>query len=434
VTHICGQLFGADGLAIATISVTVGQLVFCEIVPKSLAVSNAYVYAKTTLPFFNALSWFVYPVCRNLSLGMASLLRCFGVSIDASKTAYVSEQELDLMLRDASRAGILETEEGKMIKSVRELDTRRASDIMIPLVDMVCINAMHPISVLQEVFSKTQYSRLPVYQDRFDNIVGIVSMKALLRKVRSLETVDWETVKVLDILDEAKFVPETMTVLNLLQFLKERSIAICVDEYGGTAGMVTLEDVLEEIVGDIYDPDVEPTNPRYINSSDEITELSEGHFTMKATTSMDDVNLAFGVELPDGNYNSIGGFMADVSDRIPNEGDAVMVRTAKMVLQFTAAEVDLRKVVRVEANKELLEKGVDEWWEKENDGDLARVVEVKALADADEASSEAAKVAEDAAAEASSQAPEARESSSQHLTQAPQAMEEASQQKEDGNI
>mmetsp|Transcript_105027 Transcript_105027/g.208801 ORF Transcript_105027/g.208801 Transcript_105027/m.208801 type:complete len:655 (-) Transcript_105027:143-2107(-) len=406
VTHICGQLFGARGLAIATLSVTVGQLVLCEILPKSLAVSNAYAFARLTLPFFNSLSWFVYPVCRNLSMSLAWLLRCCGISIDASKTAYVSEQELDLMLKDALRAGVLETEEGKMISRVRNLDTSRASDIMIPLVDMVCINAEQPISVLQNVLSSTQYSRLPVYQDRFDNIVGIVSIKALLRKVRSLETLEWETVKILDILDEAHFVPETMTVLNLLQFLKERSIAVCVDEYGGTAGLVTLEDALEEIVGEIYDPDVEPTNPRHMNSGDEIVELQEGRFSMKASTSIDDVNWAFRFELPEGNYNSIGGFMADVSDRIPSEGDAVMVRTAEMVVQFIAAEVDLRKVVRVEANREWVRSGSEDGRANEgsdiskedgynDDGDLARVVEVKVLALCDEASSQTSETTED---------------------------------------
>lgn len=153
--------------------------------------------------------------------------------------------------------------------------------------------------------------------------------------------------------------------------------------------MVTLEDVLEEIVGEIYDPDVEPTNPRHNDGSDEITELDDGRFTMKATTSIDDVNLAFGVELPDGSYNSIGGFLADVSDRIPNEGDAVMVRTSKMVLQFIAAEVDLRKVVRIEANRELLASkspdgsastGESQEAASDYEGDLARVVEVKVLA------------------------------------------------------
>jgi len=336
------------------------------------------------------------------------------------------------MLKDALRAGVLETEEGKMISRVRNLDTSRASDIMIPLVDMVCINAEQPISVLQNVLSSTQYSRLPVYQDRFDNIVGVVSIKALLRKVRSLETLEWETVKILDILDEAHFVPETMTVLNLLQFLKERSIAVCVDEYGGTAGLVTLEDVLEEIVGEIYDPDVESTNPRHINGGDEIIELNEGHFSMKASTSIDDVNLAFGLELPEGSYNSIGGFMADVSDRIPNEGDNVMVRTANMVLQFTATEVELRKVVRVEADREWVcsdsngcSEGPDESEDDgyHYDGDLARVIEVKAMAVCDMGNDTepddqgevqapvTAEIALSDAKEASSQAPDATEAS-----------------------
>lgn len=351
VTEICSQLFGGKGLAIATMSVSVLQLILCEIVPKGIAVCNAYEFASITLPWYFRISKVVYPVGRQLNSAVESFLRMFGISIDASKTPYVSEEELDLMLASAMQTGILETEEGKMISSVRELDTKRVSDIMVPLVDMICIDTTDSIAQLHEDFCQTQYSRLPVYKDRFDNVVGIVSMKTLLRKVRSLEVCEWEKLSVEDLYDRPFFVPETMTVLNLLQALKERPIAVCVDEYGGTTGLVTLEDVLEEIVGEIYDPDVEHHKARGKRRNVQIEDLGGGKYSMSASTDIDDVNAVLGVELPEGNYNSIGGFMADAADRIPQEGEVVLVRTPNISVLFEAVEVEERKVVRIVAER-----------------------------------------------------------------------------------
>jgi len=384
VTEICAQLFGGSGLAIATMSVSVLQLIFCEIVPKGVAVCNAYEFASLTLPIYYWISSFVYPIGRQLNLLVENLLRLLGISIDASKTPYISEEELDLMLQSAMRTGILETEEGKMISSVRELDTKRVNDIMVPLVDMICINTSESLSGLHEVFSQTQYSRLPVYKDRFDNVVGIVSMKTLLRKVRFLEKGDWETLTVDEICDRPFFVPETMTVLNLLQYLKERPIAVCVDEYGGTTGLVTLEDVLEEIVGEIYDPDVDTHKQRGKRRSDQIQDLGDGCFAMTAATDIDDVSMGLGVALPEGNYNSIGGFMADVADRIPLEGEVVLVRTSRMNVRFEAMEVDERKVVRIQAQRIMLDEdgplarssGEDSSEAEDEDISLARVLAV----------------------------------------------------------
>jgi len=378
VTEICSQLFGGKGLAIATMSVSILQLILCEIVPKGIAVCNAYEFASITLPAFYRVSGVVYPVGRQLNHAVESVLRIFGVSIDASKTPYVSEEELDLMLQSAMQTGILETEEGKMISSVRELDSKRVNDIMVPLVDMICIDTSESIAQLHEAFSQTQYSRLPVYTDRFDNVVGVVSMKTLLRKVRTMEKADWESLTVVDLVDRPFFVPETMTVLNLLQYLKERPIAVCVDEYGGTTGLVTLEDVLEEIVGEIYDPDVDQHKHCGRNRRNvQIEDLGDGEFSMSAATAIDDVSAVLGVELPEGNYNSIGGFMADVVDSIPQQGEVVLVRTPNMTIQFEATEVEERKVVRIVAKKLMGENGSDGDSDKEGEQDrLDRVLEV----------------------------------------------------------
>lgn len=395
VTDICAQLLGPAGLPVAAVSVTLLQLVLCEIIPKSMAVSNAFGFAKAALPTFYVISTIVYPIGRRINRLVELLLSCFGVSVDASKTPFVSEDELDLILESAVRRGILETEEGRMISSVRDLDNKRVKDIMIPLVDMTCVDADEPISTLQEMFSTLQHSRIPVYRGRFDRIIGQVSMKALLKSVRQSHCADnaWETVAVGDICDAPFFVPETMSLLHLLQDLKEKPLAICVDEYGGTTGMVSLENVLEEIVGEIYDPDVErtPSQDRLRKRrSTMIASVGNGVFVMSGAAEIRDVSEEIGFEPPEGDYNSIGGLLVDVIDRIPLCGEGVVVRTQSRKIRFEVTEVvDERKVGTIRAVVERLnsectgvahsdgatpESGAEE---DDEDGSLERVLDIE---------------------------------------------------------
>lgn len=380
VTDLCGQLFGQRGLLLATTGVTVFQLILCEIIPKAVAVSNAYAFSMATLPLFYTLSSVVYPLGRRLNWFVEGVLRIiFGVSVDASKTPYVSEDELDLILKTAMRNGIFETEEGKMIDSVRNLDGQRVKDIMVPLVDMICVDAAYPLSSLHQLFISRQYSRIPVYTNRFDNITGVVSMKTLLKHVRNADTGQkdlWDKLTVGEICDEPFFVPETMSLLTLLQCLKERTIAVCVDEYGGTTGLVTLEDVLEEIVGDIYDPDVDKDKQEH-RASNKIENLGEGVYLMAGSTDTEEVSDELGLELPEGDYNSIGGFLCVSVDRVPVVGEAVVVFTMNATVRFEVVECDARKVVKVKAMyQRQTDAEEDEQEEHEDDTASPRVLQV----------------------------------------------------------
>merc|ERR1719433_1077228 len=163
-------------------------------------------------------------------------------------------------------------------------------------------------------------------------------MKALVRKVRNMGRENWEAVKTVDICDAPFFVPETMTVSTLLKFLKEKTMAVCVDEYGGTTGLVTLEDVLEEIVGEIYDPDDEKDEKeREVNRS-KIQELGDGLFLMSATAEIDDVSAVLGIKIPPGDYNSVGGFVCNAMDHIPPVGEAVVAETTRQSVRFEVRE------------------------------------------------------------------------------------------------
>lgn len=392
VTDVCGQLFGPSGLAIATISVTIAQLIMCEIIPKSMAVSNPYGVAKATLPLFYAISTVVYPLGRRINWIVEFVLHLFGVSIEAGKTPLVSEEELDLILNTAIKSGIVEVEEGKIISSLRDLDGKKGKDIMVPLVDMVCIDKSAPIAALCDVFTADQYNRLPVYEDRFDNIVGVVSMKTLLKHLRRQSQATqgevggksvWEALTVDMICDAPFFVPETMSLLNLLQCLKEKMLAVCVDEYGGTTGLVTLEDVLEKIVGEIWDPDVEKDkllSRRRIRRSNQVECMGEGCWIISAAADIDDVDDELGIELPEGDYNSLGGFFSTVADRIPTLGEAMIVRTASNQIRFEVVIVEDRKIVSIKATKTPLDPEASKNHDADNeDNELARVLEVKML-------------------------------------------------------
>jgi len=384
ITQICGQLFGPKGLGIATASATVGQLVFCEIIPKSVAVSHPYLFANAALPTFYVISYFLYPISKIVNRFVELLLRCVRISVDASKTPFVSEQELDLIFQSAMRTGVVEPEEGEMIRSVRNLDNQKVKDVMTPLVDIVGIEAMEPISQLHRLCLDTQHSRVPVYSKRFDSIVGVVSTKALLRHVSSFGDVG-EELKVEEIMDKPFFVPETMSCLNLLQQLKERTLAICVDEYGGTTGLATLEDVLEEIVGDIYDPDDRQDKRERTKSRSAIDDLGNGLYTMSGAADLTDVSEGLGLELPEGDYNSIGGFLCDIIDGIPSAGEAVIVSTAREAVRFEVTEVDERKIVRIDAQRQRLgmegdadsADGTEKRNENDEEADRVRVLDVR---------------------------------------------------------
>ncbi|CAE8587932.1 unnamed protein product, partial [Polarella glacialis] len=219
-------------------------------------------------------------------------------------------------------------------------------------VDMICIEGSESIAKLHKLILDTQYSRIPVYNTRFDNIIGAVSMKMLLKYVSKLDGttgIEFESLSVDQIMEKPVFVPETMSLLNALKLLKERTLAICVDEYGGTTGLVTLEDCLEEIVGEIYDPDEEKDQVERARNLSQIQETAPGRFSMMGVADIDDVEEVLCITLPEGDYNSIGGFVCSVIDRIPVAGEAVIVQTERGTIRFEVVEVDDRKVLRLES-------------------------------------------------------------------------------------
>ncbi|CAM9554713.1 unnamed protein product, partial [Ectocarpus fasciculatus] len=250
-TNLAIQMFGSAGLAYATAALTVTTLFFGELLPKALGVNNAEVVARRVLPIIIVLSVVLNPVAKTFTLISTLMLSMLGFK--STETGRVSEEELRLIVTGAKMSGGIESQEGMMIEGVLDLQDTKISEIMRPRVEVVAIEANSTMMDLYMLHQETKYSRIPVYSGEIDRISGVVLSKELLDFVQEPEKLS--SVLVADETESTYFVPETMSVWNVLEEMRRRRLhmAIVVDEYGGTAGVVTLEDILEEVVGEIYD-------------------------------------------------------------------------------------------------------------------------------------------------------------------------------------
>lgn len=256
-TSALGSVFGSHprSLACAGAGLAAVTIFFGELLPKTLGVYSAEPIARAALPHLTRLAYVIAPVGKAFSFAVKTMITPFGWKYEdeAATASVVSEAEVRLLVSAAGQSGSIGTRESTMVESVLDLQDTKVSEIMTPRVEVVGIDKDAPISEAFEVLSTTKYSRLPVYASDVDNVTAVVLSKSLIRTPYFAET---PNVVVEDLsLEPTYFVPESMSVWSALEAMKRRRchLAIVVDEYGGTAGIVTLEDILEEIVGEIYD-------------------------------------------------------------------------------------------------------------------------------------------------------------------------------------
>lgn len=344
VTELATLAFGSLGVGVATGLMTFLILFFGEITPKSLAVHHAVSVAKVAAWPIYILSVLLYPVGRFFSLASGLLLRTLG--LEPRNVSLVSEEELRLILAGAEEAGTIEAQEEEMIHSILELEETPVREIMTPRVEMVAIEAEATLEDFLHLFREHRYSRVPVYRESVDHIVGVAYAKDLL-DYPCEEDLRGRTVA--SIAHPPYFVPENMDAWNLLRELKRRKVhmAIVVDEFGGTAGLVTMEDVMEEIVGEIYDETDEPEDAA-------IKRLPDGSLSIQAQTPIDEVSEALGVELPEGEYDTLSGFLYEQFGRIPSVGESVEWQGFRFVVESGSQ----RRIERVRVER-LVEHGED---------------------------------------------------------------------------
>lgn len=309
LTTALAYSLGGAMVSIATGILTVAILIFGEITPKNAATINSSKLSLAYIPIIKVFMTVMTPVIvivNLLSRGVMFLLR-----IDPNaKSNAMTEDELRTIVDVSHEDGVIESEEKEMIYNVFDLGDARAKDVMVPRVHVTFADVNSTYHELLEIFKEDKYTRLPVYEDTTDNVIGTINMKDLLLFENR------EHFHVRDILREAYFTYEYKNISELLVEMRDASfnIAIVLDEYGETAGLITLEDILEEIVGEIHDEYDE-------NEENFVQKVNDLEYIVEGSLSLDDLNDRLDLELESEDYDSLGGFIIQHLDRLPEVGD-----------------------------------------------------------------------------------------------------------------
>ncbi|MET0627400.1 MAG: hemolysin family protein [Acidimicrobiia bacterium] len=322
---------GTLGVVIGIVLQIVLFFVVGEVAPKTYAVQNTERAALSATPLLWFLSNFV-PL-RALSRGLIGVANVVLPGKGLKQGPFVTEEEIRTMADVAADEEVIEREERKLIHSIFEFGDTVVREAMLPRPDMVAVEADETIEAAIDRAIEGGYSRMPAFEGSTDNIVGLVYLKDLVRRARAGEGER----PVRTALRAAVFVPEQKRVAELLNEMqtKQFHMAIVIDEHGGTAGLVTLEDLLEEIVGEIAD--------EYDVETPSLEHLPDGSLRVPGRISIDDVNDELGVELPDTEWDTVGGLVFNLLGKVPDEGECVSFKS----IELCAERVQGRRIVSV---------------------------------------------------------------------------------------
>lgn len=330
---------GGEGKAalLGTLVMTFLLFLFGELVPKNLAIRKAEAFSLKSAYLVKFLYFAAYPFVKlfaTLSGWIASLLGG-GEKLEGLES--ITEEEIEILLEEGSKGGSIEQGEKEMIASIFDFTDTTAKEIMVPRIDVVGVEADETIEKVLELVSKTGYSRLPVYKENMDNIIGIVHAKDAIRRFREGK----RSTPARRIARPAYFVPESKKIDELLEEMQRNrtQMAIVVDEYGGTAGIVTLEDILEEIVGEIKD--------EYDRESELIERIDEKTAIVDARALIEDVNEELGLSLSDEEADTLGGLVYALLGKVPEEGESVDLED----INLTVEKTDGRRITKVRITK-----------------------------------------------------------------------------------
>ena len=312
---------GGSAVAIATGIITVLILIFGEITPKTIATINADKIALSYAYPIHFIMVVLTPVSIVVNALSRVILLMLRVDPDA-KLNTMTENELRTIVDVSHEDGVIEEEEKEMIYNVFDLGDAKAKDVMVPRVNVTFADVESSYEELLDIFREDKFTRLPVFEETTDNVIGTINMKDLLLYEN---TKDFH---IRDILREAYFTHEHKSISELLVEMRQAAlnIAIVLDEYGETAGLITLEDILEEIVGEIHDEYDE-------NEEEFFKQISEYEFIVEGSMNLDDLNDRIELNLESEDYDSLGGYIIEHLDRLPDEKDELIVeKDVRMVV------------------------------------------------------------------------------------------------------
>lgn len=331
-TALCIKLLGSSFIGAVTALMTVLVLLFGEITPKTAATTNPEKWALAYSPVIQALMVVMTPVIFVVDKLSAALIRLLHINAENARHP-MTENELKTYVEVSHEAGAIESEEREMILNVFDLGDSLAKDIMIPRIEMTMVDVDASYTKLQNLFKNTMYSRIPVYEEDKDHIIGSVNLKDFFLHAKRTDFC------IRDIMRDIYYTYETKKTDDLLIEMREsaNNIAVVLDEYGAAAGMITLEDLLEEIVGEIRD--------EYDEEEEELLKEIDAHtYDIAGSMKLDDINDALSTTFESDDYDSIGGIMIERLDHIPKKGESVTLDDGTKI---TASVMNKNRIMRV---------------------------------------------------------------------------------------
>ncbi len=339
-TALALSYFGEDGIIIATIVMTFLTVVFGELAPKTFAVTHS---EKVSLLLAKPIAFYIRlisPLVWIFKVSSNFIIRILGGK-ERPVSPFVTEEEIKTMISIGEEEGTLEEEEKEMLHKVFEFGDKVVTEAMVPRTEIVSIPEESTVEDAFKLVSEEGYSRYPVIKESIDNVTGILYVKDIL--IKMAEGKIQKDLPITKLMREAYYIPENKMVTELLDEMQKNKfqIAIVMDEYGGTAGLITLEDIIEEIVGGLQD------EFEAMEAEKEVEVIDERTFIVSGTTGLDEVNELAGVELTSEDFHTIGGFVFGLFRRLPRVGEQVRYHN----LRFLILEMEDKKISKVKITK-----------------------------------------------------------------------------------
>ncbi len=311
------------------------NLVFGELVPKRIALQKAEAFCMLTVMPIHYISIVLSPFIKLLSVSTKLVLKLLRMKTEDQEEA-VTEEEIKALLKMGNESGTFDDDEREMIDSVFKFDDRTAREIMVPRRDVFAIDIEDPFEDVIDEILETRHSRIPVYEESIDNIIGVLHIKDVVIELRK-NRLDQADIR--RMLHKPFFVPETKDADELFRTMQEtrHHMAVLVDEYGGFSGIVTIEDLVEEIMGEI--------NEEYEEVVPEIEAVSENEYLLDGSILIDDLNDELGLKLETENYDTLSGYLIEKLGHIPGKEDRDVIESDSLV--FSVEEVKDNRIVRV---------------------------------------------------------------------------------------
>ena len=336
IPSISISIWQSIAIIIITFILSFFTLVFGELVPKRLAMKHYEKIAFATIGVIRFIYIGTLPFVKLLTASTNVISKLFGVSEKDEEV--VTEEEIKMMVDEGEEKGSIEEEEKNLINNVFEFNDITVSEIMTHRTDIYAIDMNRKVNDLIEELDEYKYSRVPVYEETVDEIKGILYLKDLLKYIKNKETVELK-----HMIRPAYFVAQSKPINEVFKELQKNNnqMAIVLDEYGGTAGLVTMEDILEELVGDIFD--------EYDEIEKEYEIIDDNTYLISGSVSINDLQKILGIKIPEGDYETLSGYLQDMLGRIPEDGEKPVVERDQIT--YKIEEYEDKRIIKVKACK-----------------------------------------------------------------------------------